>query len=226
MIEPDKDTEKKLEEIYKSTQQTGFINVRTLKRKHAVEKIKTIDDLRIKNLDKISPKKLEALQYLLSRLKNHLGYDFGYDRWFKTYDIIELGKALDSLDVKKRKGLFTLRTKNLPLVDTIKQLIYEIKMEMNDIKIEPTYYQSLIQRQMAERDEIVSHERRFELLRRFGRGMADLFSSRTLSFTVQMMFVVYFHTQNQLPIILNSTKEFNFLLIVGLLYFMNKIFWR
>lgn len=180
MMKPKKEMKKELNEMYRSVQKSGFINVRTLRRKYDVGKIKTLDDIKIKNLDKINPKKLETLQYLLMRLRN-LGYDFGYNEWFENFDLQKLNKKLDSLSIEK---------KDEQLLEMIKQLAYEIGLEMKDVKIEPSYYQSMIQKQFQRKLELEKGEKRHRIIRGFTRHI--IYPSLTIAIIIGLVFGSWF----------------------------------
>lgn len=196
MRKPTKKSESEIEQIYKDIQKTGFVSVKTLKKKKDILKVKSLKDIEIKNINKLNPKKIEAFQYLLLRLRNN-GYDFGYKDWIETMDIKTVIGSLN----KEPKGI---DEENQNLLYTAREMAKELEKEMKGIKVEVTYHQSMLNKRLKqEKLDAEKRRREEEEFRNLRAIYNELLPSRRLGRSIGRTFWRY------LPMFIITLAIFN-----------------
>jgi hypothetical protein len=127
-----------LDRVYREAKATGFISESSLNKKYAVEKTKSLEDIKIPGFENVNQYKIEAVNYILLRLRN-MGHDLGYNNWLKDYGIGTIKNNISNVHTKDKTVL--------SLLSLLGTLLSELEAEMRGAKVEPVFWKSVIQRE-------------------------------------------------------------------------------
>ena len=100
----------KMLEMYDNLKENGFVDYETLKLKGEIDAV-TMESIRIKGIQHISPVTLETMSYLLNKLWQN-GIDAGYNEWKQSLDAKAVYSKTSALISVSSKLPWSIRIKN------------------------------------------------------------------------------------------------------------------